>query len=79
VSACWRFFDRRKIMRKKRQDRPDIVKRREGWFDGQIELDPECLVVIDETWTSTMSRHTKYFACFCASVFCLHLAPAVNG
>jgi transposase len=35
------------------QDRPDILKRRQDWFDGQPELDPERLVFIDETWAST--------------------------
>jgi transposase len=35
------------------QDRPDILKRREDWFDGQLDLDPQRLVFIDETWTST--------------------------
>lgn len=35
------------------QDRPDILKRREDWFDGQLDLDPERLVFIDETWAST--------------------------
>lgn len=35
------------------QDRPDIVKRRQAWFDGQLDLDPERLVFIDETWAST--------------------------
>jgi transposase len=29
------------------------VKRREAWFDGQLDLDPERLVFIDETWAST--------------------------
>jgi transposase len=29
------------------------VKRRQEWFEGQIELDPERLVFIDETWAST--------------------------
>ncbi len=28
-------------------------KRREAWFEGQLDLDPERLVFIDETWTST--------------------------
>ena len=27
--------------------------RREAWFEGQLDLDPERLVFIDETWTST--------------------------
>ena len=29
------------------------MKRREAWFEGQLDLDPERLVFIDETWTST--------------------------
>ena len=29
------------------------MKRRRKWFEGQIELDPERLVFIDETWAST--------------------------
>ncbi len=40
------------------QDRPDILKRREAWFEGQLDLDPEKLVFIDESWASTnMARH----------------------
>jgi transposase len=35
------------------QDRPDVVKRRHEWFEGQVDLDPERLVFIDETWAST--------------------------
>ena len=35
------------------QDRADIRKRREAWFEGQLDLDPERLVFIDETWAST--------------------------
>ncbi len=35
------------------QDRPDILKRREEWFDGQLDLDPEQLIFIDETWALT--------------------------
>ncbi len=35
------------------QDRPDILKRREDWFEGQLDLDPEHLVFIDETWATT--------------------------
>ncbi len=35
------------------QDRPDILKRRQEWFDGQLDLDPTRLVFIDETWAST--------------------------
>lgn len=35
------------------QERPDILKRREGWLEDQLGLDPERLVFIDETWAST--------------------------
>ncbi|MBJ6123706.1 IS630 family transposase [Sphingomonas sp. BT553] len=35
------------------QDRPDILKRRKEWFDGQLDLDPGQLIFIDETWAST--------------------------
>jgi transposase len=35
------------------QDRPDILKQREDWFEGQPDLDPEKLVFIDETWATT--------------------------
>ena len=38
------------------------MKRREAWFDGQIDLNPERLVFIDETWTATnMAR--RYGRC----------------
>ena len=29
------------------------MSRRQAWFDGQLDLDPERLVFIDETWAST--------------------------
>jgi transposase len=35
------------------QDRPDVKARREAWFESQLDLDPEKLVFIDETWTTT--------------------------
>jgi transposase len=35
------------------QDRPDILIRREAWFESQLDLDPSRLVFIDETWAST--------------------------
>ncbi|WP_144259645.1 IS630 family transposase [Methylocystis sp. ATCC 49242] len=59
IGALWRFFDRHGITWKKKtahaseQDRPDIVKRREDWFDSQLDLDPSKLVFIDATWAST--------------------------
>jgi transposase len=53
-----RFFARHAITRKKtahatEQDRPDVLIRREAWFEGQLDLDPDRLVFIDETWAST--------------------------
>lgn len=35
------------------QERPDLLKRRQDWFDGQLDLDPARLVFIDETGLST--------------------------
>ena len=35
------------------QDRPDVLKQRHDWFDAQLDLEPERLVFIDETWTAT--------------------------
>jgi hypothetical protein len=34
------------------------VKRREDWFEGQLDLDPERLVFIDETWAKTNIART---------------------
>ena len=38
-----------KKARASEQDRADIVERRWAWFEGQLDLDPERLVFIDET------------------------------
>jgi len=35
------------------QERPDVLRKRQAWFDGQLELDPDKLVFIDETGLST--------------------------
>ena len=35
------------------QDRPDVLKKRQRWFERQLDLDPERLVFIDETWAKT--------------------------
>src|SRR5690606_28177129 len=34
-------------------NRPDILKKRRDWYDGQLDLDPAKLVFIDETGLST--------------------------
>ena len=39
-------------------DRPDVLRRRRAWFEGQIDLDPERLVFIDETWAKTNMART---------------------
>ena len=55
----WRFFDRHEITFKKRprhakeQQRADVLKQRQEWFAGQLDLDPAKLVFIDETGAST--------------------------
>ena len=43
----------KKSARAAEQERPDILRRREAWFEGQLDLDPARLVFIDETWAST--------------------------
>jgi transposase len=35
------------------------MKRREDWFDNQLDLDPARLVFIDETWCSTNMARTR--------------------
>ncbi len=40
------------------QDRPDVLRKRQAWFEGQIDLDPERLVFIDETWAKTNMART---------------------
>ena len=57
-STVWRFLDRHDITVKKaahasEQQRPDVAKRREAWFDAQPDLDPAHLVFIDETGATT--------------------------
>lgn len=34
------------------------MKKREDWFEGQIDLDPKDLIFIDETWTATNMGRT---------------------
>ena len=56
--TLWRFFDRRGYTRKKtahaaEQQRTDVPIRREAWFEGQLDLDPDLLVFVDESWAST--------------------------
>ncbi len=48
----------KKTTRAEEQDRPDVLSRRQTWFDGQLDLDPDRLVFIDETWASTNMART---------------------
>jgi transposase len=41
------------------QDRADVQKARQAWFDGQLDLDPARLIFIDETGTSTKMARTR--------------------
>jgi transposase len=44
------------------QDRPDVLRQRWAWFEAQIDLDPDRLVFVDESWASTnMAR--RYGRC----------------
>jgi transposase len=57
--TMWRFLARHAITRKKKtghaaeQERDDVSAAREEWFEGELDLDPEKLVFIDETSVST--------------------------
>ena len=48
-----RHHAQKKTAHASEQDRPDILRRREAWFEDQLDLDPERLVFIDEIWAST--------------------------
>ncbi|WP_298987502.1 IS630 family transposase [uncultured Roseibium sp.] len=57
-STVWRLLDRHGMTFKKtahasEQQRPDVLRRREAWFDLQPDLDPARLVFIDETGANT--------------------------
>ncbi len=43
----------KKTAHAREQQRPDVRARREDWFAGQLELDPEKLIFIDETGGNT--------------------------
>ena len=63
--TLWHFFHRHEITRKKtahasEQNRPDILKRREVWFEAQLDLDPEWLAFVDETWAASTNMARRY-------------------
>src|SRR5689334_5988052 len=59
ISTIWTFLDRHDLTFKKKsayaaeQDRPDVLEEREDWFEGQLDLDPERLVFVDESFATT--------------------------
>jgi transposase len=58
LGSVWRFFDRhgisfKKSVRAAEQDRPDVAAARTAWAENQPKLDPDRLIFIDETGTST--------------------------
>ena len=59
TGTIWTFLDRCRLTFKKKslhaaeQDRPDVLERREDWFEGQLDLDPAKLVFVDESFAST--------------------------
>lgn len=59
VSTIWGLLDSAKQTFKKKsvhasdQDRPDVLEKREAWLEGQLDLDPNKLVFVDETWATT--------------------------
>jgi transposase len=52
LPPSWRDLQK-KTAHAAEQDRPDVRAARHAWFDAQPDLDPERLVFIDETGTST--------------------------
>src|SRR3954469_4920718 len=58
TGTIWTFLDRCGLTFKKKslhaaeQDRPDVVERREDWFEAQLDLDPAKLVFVDESFAS---------------------------
>src|SRR3954470_9023220 len=63
TGTIWTFLDRCDLTFKKKsahaaeQNRPDVREEREGWFEGQLDLDPEKLVFVDESFaTANMAR-----------------------
>jgi transposase len=48
-----RLHAEKKTAHASEQERPDILSLRQAWFDAQLDLDPDSLVFIDETWAST--------------------------
>src|SRR3954452_3348413 len=59
IGTIWTFLDRYDLTFKKKsayaaeQNRPDVREEREDWFEGQLDLEPERLVFVDESFATT--------------------------
>ena len=53
VSGSSRSHVQKKTAHAAEQDREDVRAARQAWFDGQLDLDPDKLIFIDETGAST--------------------------
>jgi len=62
ISTIWTFLDRHDLTFKKKsthaaeQNRPDVREERQDWFEGQLDLEPERLVFVDESFATTNWR-----------------------
>ena len=68
ISTLHRCSVRHGITRKKDRSYRGIgplrlPTKREAWFEGQLDLDPERLCFIDETWTATNVTHSHGRCC----------------
>ena len=59
LPRCARPDLQKKTAHAAEQDRPDVRAARQVWFERQPDLDPACLVFVDETWTATNMARTR--------------------
>ena len=57
VPSGW-ATSKKKTLIASEQQRDDVVQRRTAWKQSQQELDPQCVVFIDETWAKTNMTRT---------------------
>ena len=49
----------KKVLIAAEQERPDVAQKRMDWRANQLNLDPEHLIFIDETWAKTNMTRTR--------------------